>query len=157
MTFCLKIPDILNFVVRFHRVFQRLHPGPTSDLVLDSCPCIFQRSSRNLPRKVTLEKLRSKQASGSRKSTDIEAWVQSSASGYTDAMDSGDIGAGPTWHTDEVSKDWTGALKIASSRLMTSSTRTRLDFLRDELLPLAKRSGACASTRTSKPYLNVPA
>lgn len=56
-------------------------------------------------------------------------------------MDPGDSAAGSTWYKDEVSEDWTGALETAKARLMTSSTRTRLEFLRDELLPLSKHGG----------------
>lgn len=56
-------------------------------------------------------------------------------------MDVEGSGSTLSWHKDEVAADWSDAIKTARKRLMVSSTRARIDFLTDELLPLAKNPG----------------
>jgi hypothetical protein len=62
-------------------------------------------------------------------------------------MDAEGSGSTLSWHKDEVVADWSEAIKTARKRLMVSSTRSRIDFLTDELLPLAKDPGVSLHPR----------
>ncbi|KIK38679.1 hypothetical protein CY34DRAFT_809070, partial [Suillus luteus UH-Slu-Lm8-n1] len=49
--------------------------------------------------------------------------------------------SGQSWTRDLVQEDWQKAMQIAQGRLLTSSTRIRLQFLQEELLWLATNGG----------------
>ncbi|KAH7929550.1 ARM repeat-containing protein [Leucogyrophana mollusca] len=49
------------------------------------------------------------------------------------------------WRRDRVLDDWPHAMKIAQSKLLTSSTRTRIQFLQEELLSLASHGNLSLS------------
>lgn len=53
-----------------------------------------------------------------------------------------DVGkSGQLWTRDLVQEDWQEAMQIAQRKLLTSSTRIRLQFLQEELLWLATNGG----------------
>jgi hypothetical protein len=49
--------------------------------------------------------------------------------------------SGQLWTRDLVQEDWQEAMQIAQRKLLTSSTRIRLQFLQEELLWLATNGG----------------
>ncbi|KAG2360727.1 ARM repeat-containing protein [Suillus spraguei] len=53
----------------------------------------------------------------------------------------GEDTSGQSWTRDLVQEDWQKAIQIAQGRLLTSSTRIRLQFLQEELLWLATNGG----------------
>ncbi|KAG1774599.1 armadillo-type protein [Suillus placidus] len=53
----------------------------------------------------------------------------------------GEDTSGQSWARDLVQEDWQKAMQIAQGRLLTSSTRIRLQFLQEELLWLATNGG----------------
>ncbi|KAG1831619.1 armadillo-type protein [Suillus variegatus] len=53
----------------------------------------------------------------------------------------GEDTSGQLWARDLVQEDWQKAMQIAQGRLLTSSTRIRLQFLQEELLWLANNGG----------------
>ncbi|KAG2158689.1 armadillo-type protein [Suillus bovinus] len=53
----------------------------------------------------------------------------------------GEDTSGQSWTRDLVQEDWQKAMQIAQGRLLTSSTRIRLQFLQEELLWLANNGG----------------
>ncbi|KAG1832884.1 armadillo-type protein [Suillus subalutaceus] len=53
----------------------------------------------------------------------------------------GEDTSGQSWTRDLVLEDWQKAMQIAQGRLLTSSTRIRLQFLQDELIWLATNGG----------------
>lgn len=68
----------------------------------------------------------------------IESWISSTAvAGAEDDEEAG----GPSWSRDLVPRDWSQALNYARSVLLVSKTKARIQFLRDELLSLAKHGG----------------
>ncbi|EGO00628.1 hypothetical protein SERLA73DRAFT_71629 [Serpula lacrymans var. lacrymans S7.3] len=60
-------------------------------------------------------------------------------------MENGDSERDLEWRRDRVLDEWPKAMEIAQSRLLTSSTRTRIQFLQEELLPLAKHGNLSLS------------
>lgn len=73
--------------------------------------------------------------------SEIESWIASTS--FTDDNDA-HAGVYPEWRRELVLKDWPAALQAAQKRLLTSSTKMRQQFLRDELLYIAKFAGECA-------------
>jgi hypothetical protein len=59
----------------------------------------------------------------------------------------GEDTSGKSWTRDLVQEDWQKAMQIAQGRLLTSSTRIRLQFLQEELLWLATNGGMCCSSQ----------
>ena len=74
--------------------------------------------------------------------SDIQSWLASTSNttGYEDSTN-GDANIGGQWRRDYILTDWSKALEVARSRLLTSSTRVRTQFLKEELLVLAKHGG----------------
>ncbi|KAI0710312.1 ARM repeat-containing protein [Cerioporus squamosus] len=68
--------------------------------------------------------------------SEIESWIASTASVSGDDDDS--TTPGSEWRRENIMKDWPGAMRAAQTRLFTSSTKARVQFLREELLVLAK-------------------
>lgn len=72
--------------------------------------------------------------------TEIENWIASTANGSDEYDDPTRPGL-PEWHRETVLTDWTQALQVAQKRLLTSSTKSRIQFLKEEILFLAKHAG----------------
>ena len=72
--------------------------------------------------------------------TEIESWVASTSSALSD-LDSAEKSAIPEWRRDDVLSDWPRAVELAQKQLLTSSTKRRVQFLREELLFIAKHVG----------------
>ncbi|KAH8103551.1 armadillo-type protein [Cristinia sonorae] len=68
---------------------------------------------------------------------EIESWVASTSSATSD-LDGSEKSAIPEWRRDDVLSDWPRAVELAQKRLLTSSTKHRNQFLREELLFVAK-------------------
>ncbi|KAI0657693.1 ARM repeat-containing protein [Cubamyces menziesii] len=67
--------------------------------------------------------------------SEIESWIASTTREYRDDEDAPTNG--PEWRRENILKDWSGAMPAAQTRLYTSSTKARTQFLREELLVLA--------------------
>ncbi|KAH9915889.1 armadillo-type protein [Fomitopsis serialis] len=70
--------------------------------------------------------------------SDIQSWLASTSDAPGDSDPNGDANNGMQWRRDYVVTDWAKALEVARSRLLTSSTKARTQFLREELLMMAK-------------------
>ncbi|TCD64479.1 translational activator of GCN4 [Steccherinum ochraceum] len=68
---------------------------------------------------------------------EIESWIASTSSALTDP-DGAEKSAIPEWRRDDVLSDWPRAVEVAQKRLLTSSTKNRRQFLREELHFIAK-------------------
>ena len=75
--------------------------------------------------------------------SEIESWIASTASASGDDEDSPASASG--WRRENILKDWPGAMRAAQTMLFTSSTKARVQFLREELLVLAKHGGMLTS------------
>lgn len=75
---------------------------------------------------------------------EIENWVVSSAAGPynsdADVDDDGEVKRSE-FSLDRVRKDWSNFLDHAQKRLLSSRTKERTAFLKEELLPLTKSAG----------------
>ena len=71
--------------------------------------------------------------------SEIESWIASTTREYGDDEDAPTNG--PEWRRENILKDWPGAMPAAQTRLYTSSTKARTQFLREELLVLANHGG----------------
>lgn len=67
--------------------------------------------------------------------TDIQSWLSSAATVDENGF------AGPSWQRDRVLQEWSQALEFAQNKLLESKTSSRVQFLREELLSLAKHGG----------------
>ncbi|THH11230.1 hypothetical protein EW146_g8121, partial [Bondarzewia mesenterica] len=93
-----------------------------------------------LPRITTFAKLKAKEKP--LKATarpDIEQWIGSAATSAAISGEMEDGEDGFIWHRERVLEDWPTSLMYAHNKLLTSRTSTRLQFLHEELLPLARR------------------
>ncbi|KIK62847.1 hypothetical protein GYMLUDRAFT_242480 [Collybiopsis luxurians FD-317 M1] len=73
--------------------------------------------------------------------SDIQSWL-SSSSNFDDEDESGSsrsVGSS-RWQRDKVMNDWTPSMNVAQDVLLKSRTGTRVRFLREELLGLAKHA-----------------
>lgn len=73
--------------------------------------------------------------------SEIQSWIASTST----SDENGDMTDTLFWRRDRVLNEWPQALEYAQSRLMTSKTKIRIQFLRDELLSLAKHGGESIS------------
>ncbi|KIY43656.1 translational activator GCN1 [Fistulina hepatica ATCC 64428] len=64
---------------------------------------------------------------------DIQSWISSTHAGH-----GGDGGSALVWRRDRVLQEWSKSLEVACNQLMSSSTKSRVYFLQNELLPLAR-------------------
>ncbi|KAH9856756.1 ARM repeat-containing protein [Lenzites betulinus] len=67
--------------------------------------------------------------------SEIESWIAATSTNYGDDEDV--PSTGPEWRRENIMKNWSGAMLAAQTRLFTSSTKARTQFLREELLVLA--------------------
>ncbi|KAI0077211.1 ARM repeat-containing protein [Panus rudis PR-1116 ss-1] len=95
---------------------------------------------------------------------EIEAWIASTADG-TDEFDDTPQSGLPEWRRELVLSDWNNALEVAQKRLLTSSTKARIQFLKEELLFLARHADLSLSqnldifkllTQTYTRYIDAP-
>lgn len=70
---------------------------------------------------------------------EIESWIASTSTVPDENLADGS--GLPEWRRDLVLKDWLRTLEVAQSRLLTSSTKVRIQFLRDEMLVLVRHGG----------------
>lgn len=71
--------------------------------------------------------------------SEIESWIASTSS-IPDDNESDNSGP-PEWRRDLILTDWHEAMGVAQRRLYASSTKARIQFLREELLYIAKFGG----------------
>ncbi|KAI0343486.1 ARM repeat-containing protein [Trametopsis cervina] len=67
--------------------------------------------------------------------SEIQSWIASTS--YSDDNDSSSSGL-PEWRRESILSDWPSALQVARKRLLTSSTKIRQQFLKEELLFIAR-------------------
>ncbi|CDO72622.1 hypothetical protein BN946_scf184985.g41 [Trametes cinnabarina] len=67
--------------------------------------------------------------------SEIESWIASTMHEYGE--DDEIPPTGPEWRRENIMKDWSNAMRAAQTRLFTSSTKARTQFLKEELLVLA--------------------
>ncbi|KAI0827665.1 ARM repeat-containing protein [Trametes gibbosa] len=67
--------------------------------------------------------------------SEIESWISATSTSYGDDEDV--PSTGPEWRRENIMKAWSGAMLAAQTQLSTSSTKARIQFLREELLVLA--------------------
>ena len=72
--------------------------------------------------------------------SEIESWIASTSDVSGDIDDS--LSSGRGWRRENILTDWSGSMLAAQTSLFTSSTKARIQFLREELLVLAKHGGA---------------
>lgn len=96
-----------------------------------------------VPPKATFARLKAREKSpGVMGKSDIQSWLASTSTAAGDEdHTNGDASNGGQWKREYVVTDWSKALEVARSRLLTSSTKLRTQFLREELLVLAKHGG----------------
>ncbi|TBU31959.1 ARM repeat-containing protein [Dichomitus squalens] len=68
--------------------------------------------------------------------SEIESWIASTR--YSTADDEDSTSGGPRWRRENILADWSCSMLTAQTKLFTSSTKSRVQFLREELLVLAK-------------------
>lgn len=74
--------------------------------------------------------------------SDIQSWLASTSNDAGDEEHAnGHASNSGQWKREYVLTDWSKALEAARSRLLTSSTKLRTQFLREELLVMAKHGG----------------
>ena len=74
--------------------------------------------------------------------SDIQSWLASTSNTTGDEdTTNGDARNDGQWRREYVLTDWSKALEVARSQLLTSSTKLRTQFLKEELLVLAKHGG----------------
>lgn len=75
--------------------------------------------------------------------SDIQSWLASTSNTTGDEdTTNGDASNDGQWRREYVLTNWSKALEVARSQLLTSSTKIRTQFLKEELLVLAKHGGA---------------
>ncbi|TFY63660.1 hypothetical protein EVJ58_g3122 [Rhodofomes roseus] len=97
--------------------------------------------------------------------SDIQSWLAATSDAAGDVDLNGDASSGGQWRRDYVVTDWPKALEVARTRLLTSSTKARTQFLKEELLVLAKHGDMTLSqtldifkllTLTYSRYVDAP-
>lgn len=79
---------------------------------------------------------------------DIESWIASTSTSPSTVDNENSDGSAFGWRRELVLSDWQAAMSAARRRLLTSSTKIRIQFLKEELLYIAQHCGVyCASNR----------
>ena len=92
-----------------------------------------------VPSKALFAKLKAKEPEPAAMSkSEIQSWLNSTASPSSPGEES-DEGLG--WKRDRVLCDWEKSLEYAQDKLLRGKTKLRVEFLREELLSLAKHAG----------------
>ena len=79
--------------------------------------------------------------------SEIQSWL-SSATVVDDIEPHTDR---PSWRRDRVLNDWQKSMEFAHDALMSKTTKSRVQFLQTEILPLAKHGGMCLSSVVRSP------
>lgn len=91
-----------------------------------------------MPSKATFAKLKAKEpASATMSKSEIQSWLNNTAS----TSSNGDSNDEIVWQRDRVLNDWEKSLEYAQDKLLRAQTKLRVQFLREELLSLAKHAG----------------
>lgn len=61
-------------------------------------------------------------------------------------------GSAITYDWTQIEHDWDGFMSFAQKQMTSSSTKSRISFIEDRMVPLALRSGSC-KTGTEPKYL----
>ena len=93
-----------------------------------------------LSRKTLARLLQKDQSAGDMGKSEIESWIASTS--YADDSEVNGAPGLPEWRRESILSDWPSALQAAQKRLLTSSTKVRQQFLKEELLFIAKHGGA---------------
>lgn len=67
---------------------------------------------------------------------DIESWIASTDGQANDDLDLNSMAEG--W--ESALEDWAGFIKIARAELLSSSTKSRIEFIESQLMPIAKHA-----------------
>lgn len=87
--------------------------------------------------------------------SEIQSWI-ASTSAISENSEDHSCGL-PEWRRELVLSDWNQAMNIAQKRLFTSSTKSRIKFIQEELLYIAKFAGEYSScVRTGEYSSNYP-
>lgn len=97
-------------------------------------PIRFKLSRKTLARLLAKDK-----SAGDMGKSEIASWVASTS--YADDGESGGTSGLPEWRRESIISDWPAALQGAQKRLLTSSTKVRKQFLKEELFFIAKHGG----------------
>ena len=92
--------------------------------------------SSKVPATVTFAKFKAKEpAAVAMSASEIQSWISSS-------INEGDEDRDPqVWQRDRVLNDWPRSLEYAQTFLLHGRTKSRIQFLQDEILSLAKHEG----------------
>ena len=89
-----------------------------------------------MPAKATFAKLRAKEpVTAAMSASEIQSWISSSTN---EGEENGDQ---QVWQRDQVLNDWPRSLEYAQTLLLNAKTKSRIQFLQDEILSLAKHGG----------------
>lgn len=91
-----------------------------------------------MPLKVKFAKLKSKEPSAAAMSkSEIQSWISSAGTGENGDESTDQV----VWQRDRVLSDWPSSIEYAQTKLLVDKTKSRIQFLREELLSLAKHGG----------------
>ena len=113
-------------------------------------------SVTKVPATVTFAKLKAKEpVTAAMSASEIQSWISSSTN---EGEENGDQ---RVWQRDRVLNDWPRSLEYAQSFLLNGKTQSRILFLQDEILSLAKLGGFysihhynCPSLFTDLPFIS---
>ena len=89
-----------------------------------------------MPATATFAKLKAKEpATAAMSTSEIQSWISSSTN---EGQDDGDR---QVWQRDRVLHDWPRSLEYAQTFLLNEKTKSRIRFLQEEILSLAKHGG----------------
>lgn len=99
-----------------------------------------------VPSKATFAKLKSKQPAAAAMSTsEIQSWISSAGAGENGEESTDQVFR----QRDRVMSDWPGFIEYAQTKLLVGKTKSRIQFLREELLTLGRNGGKFAQVITS--------
>ena len=88
-----------------------------------------------VPATTTFAKLKAKEpVAAAMSASEIQSWISSS-------INEEEIGDQRVWQRDQVLNDWPRSLEYAQTFLLNGKTKSRIQFLQDEILSLAKHGG----------------
>ena len=95
-----------------------------------------------MPATATFAKLKAKEpVTAAMSASEIQSWISSSTN---EGEETGDQ---RVWQRDRVLNDWPRSLEYAQNLLLNGKTRSRIQFLQDEILSLAKLGGFYSTRR----------
>lgn len=98
--------------------------------------CTLLTTKLSSSKSFSFSKLKAREPdAGEMSKSDIQSWI--AGSGRPTSDEETDF----IWKRDRVLNDWDRSLEYAQTRLLTDRTKTRIEFLREEILGLAKHAG----------------